>query len=246
MALLRERLTASPYTSADNPVFASGRGTWLWLWLWPNNIRTRLRAAIDGTEFAGTTPHTLRRTVATLIAHDVGLDAAIAQLGHSHPKPRLPELRSPRSIAPDVCHVLDDFSTRSAIRLSDSAPGAGCRTEGDSRSRDHSSQLRTALASRPDLQSSYGFLGCRARRARLRAIDDYDRVGQDQFLEQNGFGRPCQSALARGRPYDSKAILGEAYRHATGMALKARDFSGGKHGAAAVPRSMHFDVDGGS
>ena len=105
VAVLRERRTASRYTSANDPVFASGRGRWLW----PNNIRTRLRAAIEGTELAGTTPHTLRRTVATRIAHEAGLDAAIAQLGHSHPSLAFQIYVAPRDVAPDVRHVLDDL-----------------------------------------------------------------------------------------------------------------------------------------
>ena len=105
VAVLRERHAASPYRSADDPALASGRGTWLW----PSNIRTRLRAAIDATELEGATPHTLRRTVATRIAHEVSLDAAIAQLGHSHPSLAFQIYVARRDAAPDVRHVLDDF-----------------------------------------------------------------------------------------------------------------------------------------
>lgn len=105
VTVLRERHAASPFTSAEDPALASGRGTWLW----PNNIRTRLRAAIGATELQGATPHTLRRTVATRIAHEVSLDAAIAQLGHSHPSLAFQSYVAPRDVAPDVRHVLDDF-----------------------------------------------------------------------------------------------------------------------------------------
>jgi hypothetical protein len=72
----------------------------------------------------------------------------------------------------------------------------------------------------------------------LRAITEYDRLGQDAFLEQNGFGQARAYVLwYSGKPYDSKAILGVAYRYATGVALGAHDFNGGKHGAAAVLRA---------
>jgi len=79
----------------------------------------------------------------------------------------------------------------------------------------------------------------------LRAVAEYDQLGQDEFLEQNGFGRARAYVLwYGGKPYDSKAILGVAFRFATGNALGAHDFNGGKHGAAAVLRSMDFEVEG--
>jgi hypothetical protein len=42
--------------------------------------------------------------------------------------------------------------------------------------------------------------------------------------------------------YDSKAILGVAYEYATGRRLGAHDFNGGMYGAAAVLRTLGFDV----
>jgi hypothetical protein len=90
------------------------------------------------------------------------------------------------------------------------------------------------------------FWGVVRREHVLRAIGEYDRLGQDEFLERNGFGRARVYLLwYDGRPYDSKAILGVAYRYATGIALGAHDFNGGKYGAAAVLRRMNFHVDGG-
>lgn len=63
-------------------VFASSKNTLLW----PNNIRTRLRAAVgEFPDLRGTTPHTLRRTVATHIFDRVGLEASAVQLGHRLP-----------------------------------------------------------------------------------------------------------------------------------------------------------------
>lgn len=54
-------------------------------WLWPNNVRAKLRRVVAGTDLAGISPHTLRRTVATMVAHGDGLDAARDLLGHRHP-----------------------------------------------------------------------------------------------------------------------------------------------------------------
>jgi hypothetical protein len=77
----------------------------------------------------------------------------------------------------------------------------------------------------------------------LRAIEEYDKLGQDQFLAQHGFGRATAYLLIHnGRGYDSKAILGVAYGFATGVPLASREFSGGVHGAAGVLRKLGFEI----
>ena len=53
--------------------------------MWPNNVRTKPRGVVTGTPLAGVSPHTLRRTVGTLVAHGAGLDAARDVLGHRDP-----------------------------------------------------------------------------------------------------------------------------------------------------------------
>jgi hypothetical protein len=76
-----------------------------------------------------------------------------------------------------------------------------------------------------------------------QAVAEYDRLGQDEFLEQYGFGRArAYLLIIDGRTYDSKAVLGVAYRHATGRPLGPKDFSGGAHGAAGVLRALGFEV----
>jgi 5-methylcytosine-specific restriction protein A len=46
----------------------------------------------------------------------------------------------------------------------------------------------------------------------LPAIDEYDRLGQADFLERHGFGRAHTYLLwYGGRSYDSKVVLGVAY-----------------------------------
>jgi hypothetical protein len=77
----------------------------------------------------------------------------------------------------------------------------------------------------------------------LRAIEEYDRLGQDQYLAEHGFGRATTYLLIHnGRSYDSKAILGVAYGFATGVPLIPREFSGGVHGAAGVLRKLGFEI----
>ena len=77
----------------------------------------------------------------------------------------------------------------------------------------------------------------------MRAVDEFDRLGQEQFLSQYGFGRATAYLLMhQGRSYDSKAILGVAYLIATGRKVGPHDFSGGALGAAGVLRNMGFDV----
>lgn len=106
VAVVTARRDRSEFTAPTDPVFATGQGNWIS----PANLRTRLRKAI-GTdpELAGTTPHTLRRSVGTLIAHEVGLDAAREQLGHSDPSVTFQHYVGRRSVAPDLRDVLDAF-----------------------------------------------------------------------------------------------------------------------------------------
>jgi hypothetical protein len=76
-----------------------------------------------------------------------------------------------------------------------------------------------------------------------QAVAEYDRLGQDEFLAHYGFGRATAYLLiVDGKVYDSKAILGVAYRLATGKPMGPRDFSGGVQGAAGVLRRLGFDV----
>lgn len=70
--MLNERRKRTMWRRLDDPVFANRTGAILF----PDNHRTKLRGIIDGTAFEGVTPHTLRRTVGTLVAHEAGLEVA--------------------------------------------------------------------------------------------------------------------------------------------------------------------------
>jgi hypothetical protein len=77
----------------------------------------------------------------------------------------------------------------------------------------------------------------------VTAIEECDRLGSREFLQRYGFGRRhTHSVWHGGQEYDSKAIAGVAYLHATGTALTPADFSGGKDGAAKVLKDLGFDV----
>jgi hypothetical protein len=79
----------------------------------------------------------------------------------------------------------------------------------------------------------------------LAVVAEYDELGQAAFLERYGF-RPARAYLLMvdGKSYDSKAVLGAAYRRATGKVITYRDFSGGvgSNGAATALRRLGFEV----
>ncbi len=70
----------------------------------------------------------------------------------------------------------------------------------------------------------------------LAAIEEYDRLGRDAFLERYGYrGARDYFIIHDGRQYDSKAIVGVAHRGVSGRPLRASEFSGG---AATVGRVL--------
>lgn len=112
--LLLERMRRVPPPRPDAPIFATRTGNWIS----PSNMRTRLRRAIERSiahgdprdrELEGTTLHTLRRTVGTLLTHEVSLDAAREQLGHRDPSITYQHYVGRRPVAPDVRTTLDQL-----------------------------------------------------------------------------------------------------------------------------------------
>ena len=82
------------------------------------------------------------------------------------------------------------------------------------------------------------------RAAVLRAIEEYDSLGQDDFLERYGFGPARQYVLLHdGNRYDSKAIVGVAYGFLAGNGpLASGDFSGGEATVGRLLRGLGFSV----
>jgi len=77
----------------------------------------------------------------------------------------------------------------------------------------------------------------------VRALNEYDRLGPEQFFGEHGFGPTTTYDLVWNEQlYPPKAILGTAYELATGRRLASGDFEGGKAGAVKVLRNLGFTV----
>jgi hypothetical protein len=77
----------------------------------------------------------------------------------------------------------------------------------------------------------------------LRAIEEYDRLGPEQFFSEHGFAPTTTYELVwDDRRYPPKAILGTAYELATGRRLASGDFEGGKSGAVKVLGKLDFTL----
>jgi integrase len=99
-------LLARKLVAAANPhdaVFASRRGTWLSR----NNVRRQWRQARADADLSWVTPHTFRKTVATLIKEETDTKSAAAQLGHSSEEITTTYYIAKPVQAPDVSDVLE-------------------------------------------------------------------------------------------------------------------------------------------
>ena len=77
----------------------------------------------------------------------------------------------------------------------------------------------------------------------LHAIQEYDRLGAQEFFAAHGFApTTTYDLLWEERSYPPKAILGTAYELATGERLASGDFEGGKTGAVKVLGNLGFNV----
>ena len=76
------------------------------------------------------------------------------------------------------------------------------------------------------------------------ALDEFDRLGRELFLDKYGFGKARSYFVVRnGKYYDSKAIAGAAHGFLEGRtALLASTFSGGAATVAAQLKSLGFVV----
>ncbi|WP_432793905.1 hypothetical protein [Rhodococcus ruber] len=84
------------------------------------------------------------------------------------------------------------------------------------------------------------------RPAVLSAINEFDEVGQEEFLRRRGYAEARNFRLVyRGRFYDSKAIAGIAHGYATGHFSNSSEFSGGLATVADCLNRLGFVVDHG-
>lgn len=98
--LLRRRAEGEP--NALDAVFVTRNGTWHQV----VNIERRWRAIRRDTGFEWVTPHTFRKTVATLISEQVGSEEASRQLGHSSSQITLEHYIARPSVAADHAELL--------------------------------------------------------------------------------------------------------------------------------------------
>ena len=80
----------------------------------------------------------------------------------------------------------------------------------------------------------------------MQAMNEFDRIGRDNFLRKYGFG-PSRAYFVRrdGKYYDSKAIVGAAhgYQYPQKGQLRAEDFSGGENTVRARLEALGFSVE---
>jgi integrase len=108
VAMLRRRKQVASRNPID-AVFPTRNGTWQQV----NNVERRWRQIRKDTGLDWVTPHTFRKTVATLISERVDTETASQQLGHSSPAITREFYISKPAIAADVAHVLEEFGDRS-------------------------------------------------------------------------------------------------------------------------------------
>ncbi|UOR02411.1 tyrosine-type recombinase/integrase [Leucobacter allii] len=101
---VRRRLTRLEDTSLDALLFCSREGTPLTT----NNVRRQLRHVLGLAGISGVTPHMFRRTVATAINEQAGVDLAAELLGHTDPKITIQHyIRRNEMVNPVTAEMLD-------------------------------------------------------------------------------------------------------------------------------------------
>ncbi|QSB17551.1 site-specific integrase [Natronosporangium hydrolyticum] len=106
--LMGRKLVAAE--NAHDAIFASRRGTWLST----NNVRRQWRQARAATDLTWVTPHTFRKTVATLIDREADAKRAAAQLGHASEEVTNTYYIAKPALAPDVSDILEQLSAERA------------------------------------------------------------------------------------------------------------------------------------
>jgi MoxR-like ATPase len=84
-----------------------------------------------------------------------------------------------------------------------------------------------------------------SRDAVLAAIDEFDRLGRDEFLDKYGFGVARDYVVIHeGREYDSKALLGAAfgYEHPEDGPLQHHEFHGGAGTVVPALAKLGFQI----
>jgi len=110
-AVLRERLVKIASEDPGHLLFHSRNGTPLTT----NNVRRRLRAVMDQAGIEGVTPHSFRRTVATVIDRAAGADLAAELLGHTSSKITKEHYIQPdEAVDPVTAEILESLAPKQA------------------------------------------------------------------------------------------------------------------------------------
>lgn len=109
VTLLRRRVNARP--NPYDVLFPSSTGTLRS----PSNLRRQWREAREAAGFGWVTPHTFRKTVATLLDSERTTRAAAAQLGHADERVTLAHYVQRTHEGPDVADVLQRFAEHGPI-----------------------------------------------------------------------------------------------------------------------------------
>ena len=105
-------------------MFVSRRGTWLS----PSNVRRQWREARTDTGLEWVTPHTFRKTVATLIDKEADTKSAAAQLGHASEEITDTYYIAKPVLAPDVSDILEQLGAdRDGPEASDRRSKESCQ-----------------------------------------------------------------------------------------------------------------------
>ncbi len=93
------------HANPHGAVFPTRRGSWRQV----SNWERMWNQVVDGTAYSWVTFHTFRRSVATLIDREVGIEAAQAQLGHDDSAITRDFYVHKASVAPDLSRQLEKF-----------------------------------------------------------------------------------------------------------------------------------------
>ncbi|NKS69378.1 tyrosine-type recombinase/integrase [Rhodococcus hoagii] len=106
---LRRRLALPRPDGSISALFVTGTGNWVS----PANVRRAWRAAL-GEQFDWVKPHSFRRTVATLVKQQYGVEGAQSQLGHSSTRITEAHYIERVTTVPDMTSVLNTFGPSAA------------------------------------------------------------------------------------------------------------------------------------
>lgn len=108
-SVLRARLVKIGAEGPERLIFSTRNGTPLTT----NNVRRRLRAVMDEAGIEGVTPHSFRRTVATVIDRAAGADLAADLLGHTSSKiTKEHYIQAAEAVDPVTAQILESLAPR--------------------------------------------------------------------------------------------------------------------------------------